>query len=503
MLIQNGGSLCQAISGTLNESDFEAFNREFADPQVRRMVEKNASVMECLARLTERPIQGTAKLASAAESAFRPGTDVVQVRPDGYGYIIKVSAAPQGVAPQETKVTAQQAQEALPPEMLQAADQQGAATVTNVQAAPDPLQEQAGPITQFGLYKVTDASTGRQIMGYVIPGLFDPVSGQATGMMLFTNGSQYSVQPELVGTLVGVNYNLPLPKTPEIRGFGVFVKTTEKAVVATVPYTVLTKVTVEGQGYFAAQDMNRQDIRIIPSEGLASPVAASPTEIAIPSDYKFLPLDNPVQLSSGPELMKAAQANAYETMVEIRAWEGGCRLGGPVFDKIGSGEHDWADGTFWLAAAGMPQNMSSAVLEKAAATGRPVRMFGLQPLSTREEYREAAIKEAALDMIETDIPHRTNLLKEISAISFDKRASAMVDTASVDAVLALNFLNPENVSTFVEYLPQLEAASTKLAGVVLAAQVGLQSIPKTAAVRAMFALEDVITGLKSLKSYSV
>lgn len=496
-------SICQAISGTLNESDFEAFNREFADPQVRRLIEKNASVMACLARLTELPIQSPAKLASAASAAFRPGTDVVQVRPDGYGYVIKVSAAPKGVAPKETKVTAQQAQKALPPEMLQAADQQGAATVTNVQAAPDPLQEQAGPVTQFGLYKVTDAATGRQIVGFVIPGLFDPVAGGPTGSMLFTNGSQHSLQPQIVGTLVGVSHNIPLPQTPDIRGLGVFVKTTEKATVATVPYTVVTKVTVEGEGYFAAQDANGQDVRIIPSEGLASPVAASPTEIAIPSDYKFLPLDNPVQLAEGPELMKAAQANAYESMVEIRAWDGGCRLDGPVFDKVGSGEHDWADGVFWLAAAGMPQNMGAALLEKAAASGQAVRMFGLQPLSTRDDLLEEATKEASLDMIETEIPKRVNLLKEISAISFDKRASAMVDTASVDAVLSLNFLNPENVETFVEYLPQLEAASTKLAGVVLAAQVGLQSIPKTAAVRALFALEDVIVGLKSLKTYNV
>lgn len=503
MTTHPGGSLCQAISGTLNESDFAAFNNEFADPQVRRMIEKNASVMSCLARLTEKPLVSTEKLASAAASAFKPGTDVVQVRPDGYGYIIKVSGAPQGVAPQETKVTAQQAQQALPQEMLQTADQQGAATVTNVQAAPDPLQEQAVPVTQFGIYKVTDAATGKQIVGFVLPTLFDPVTGQPTQTKLFTNGSQYAVQPEIVGALVGVSHNLPLPQKPEVRGFGVFVKGNEKAVIATVPYTVITKVTVEGRGYFAAQDMNGQDIRIIPSEGLASPVASSPTEIAIPADYKFLPLDNPVQLAAGQELMKAAQANAYETMVEIRAWDGGCRLDGPVFDKVGSGEHNLADGAFWLAAAGMPQNMSVAVFEKAASTGQPVRMFGLQPLSTREEYLVESMKEAAVDMLDVQIPKRVNLLKEVSAISFDKRASAMVDTASVDAVLSLNFLNPENVDTFVEYLPQLEEASTKLAGVVLAAQVGLQSIPKTAAVRALFALEDVITGLKSLKSYSV
>jgi len=249
--------------------------------------------------------------------------------------------------------------------------------------------------------------------------------------------------------------------------------------------------------------MNGNDIRIIPSPGLAKPVASSTTDIAIPPDFKFMPLENPIQLAAGSELMKAAQANAYETMVEIRAWDGGCRLSGPVFEKIGSGEHTWADGVFWLAAAGMPQNLSSACLEKAASSGNVVRMFGLRPVSTRNEMYEDALKEAAVDMMDTHLPQRVNLLKEISAITFDKKASALVDTASVDAVLALNFLNPENVETFIEFLPQLEEASTKLASVVLAAHIGLQSIPKTAAVRAMFALEDVINGLKSLKTYQV
>jgi hypothetical protein len=322
-------------------------------------------------------------------------------------------------------------------------------------------------------------------------------------MALFTNGNSYAVQPSISGSLVGVNHNLPIPETPNIRGLGAFVKTNGKAIMCTVPYNIITKVNVEGSGYFAAQDLSGNDIRIIPSPGLAKPVASSSTEIAIPADFKFMPLENPIQLAAGEELMKAAQANAYDSMVEIRAWEGGCRLSGPVFEKVGSGEHSWVDGVFWLAAAGMPQNLSSACLEKAASTGKAVRMFGLQPISTRRELEDDAIKEAALDMIDTQIPQRVNLLREISAITFDKRASALVDTASVDAILALNFLNPENVDTFIEFLPQLEEASTKLASVVLAAQIGLQSIPKTAAVRAMFALEDVINGLKSLKTYQV
>jgi hypothetical protein len=85
----------------------------------------------------------------------------------------------------------------------------------------------------------------------------------------------------------------------------------------------------------------------------------------------------------------------------------------------------------------------------------------------------------------------------------DKNAAAMVGTDTVDAVLALNFLNPENVSTFLDELPLLQNAVTKLASLVLATQLGLQTVPKTAAVRAMFALDDVITGLKGLREYNI
>lgn len=501
--MKKAATICEAISGTLNRSDFDRFDEVFSDPETRRMVEKNASVMDVLQVLTAKPLRSVQDLQKAASARFTPGVEVVQIRPHGYGYSVKVSAAPAGMAPQEMQISAQQARQVLPPQMLQTADQQGVATVTGVQAEPDPLVEQMAPVTAFGIYKVTNAETGKQVIGHVIPNLFDPIQGGPTGIALFTNGTAYSAQPGISGSLIGVSHNLPIPENPDVRGLGVFVKTNGKAIICTVPYNIVTKVNVEGSGYFAAQDLNGNDLRIIPSPGLLRPTASSRTDIAIPADYQFMPLDNPIQLASGNELMKAAQANAYETMVEIRAWEGGCRLSGPVFEKIGSGEHDWVDGVFWLAAAGMPQNLSAACLEKAASTGQPVRLFGLRPVSSREEAYEDALKEAAVDMLETHLPQRVNLLKEISAITFDKKASALVDTASVDAVLALNFLNPENVETFIEFLPQLEEASTKLASVVLAAQIGLQSIPKTAAVRAMFALEDVINGLKSLKTYQV
>ena len=232
---------------------------------------------------------------------------------------------------------------------------------------------------------------------------------------------------------------------------------------------------------------------------------AAQNEIAIPADYKFLPLDNPIQISMGNNMLKQAQAENYDSMAVIRCWqdEGKCSLEGPVFEKLGSGEHSIADGLFYLAAAGCPQNLSISLMDKSASEKEPVRIFGLKTLYTIDEFRKEAADEAATLLSQIAIPQRLNLLPEIAAITTSKQASSLVGTATVDSVLALNFINPENIATFVDSIPQLEASVQKLAQLVLATQLGLQSVPLNAAVRAMHGLDAVIAGLKQLKSYSV
>ena len=637
------GSLCSKIAGTLNPTDFARFEAQFKDPSIRFFVEKSAAVQAALQDLMSEPLVSAADLRTAAvKKASIQRADVVQIRPNGDGYEVKFSSAPFDMAPQTAQVSPQQAGQMFPPEAMQVADQMGAATLTGVEATPDPLVEHPQPITGFGMYKVMEATTGKQLIGYVIPGLIDPRSGQPSGMSLFCNGSQFALQPNIVGILVNLNFNLPA--TPMVRGLGIFYKTDGRSLSATVPFQIITEMTVEGRKYYAAKGPDGQDVQIVmvngmkqpysmtggmatggppqpgmapgaggppqqggapgvPAQGaapkagapasaeskkpdgssdkkpeakkdekppekkasltdfLSSKIAAlpavevnihngkddkkkdaktpekktdsksssekkpapksdskskapqsdaamaappmpqGPQEIAIPADWHFLALDNPVQLEGGQNMqqgalpMKTAQIDAWSTMCEIRAWDGhGCKLSGPVFEKIGSGEHSWVDGVFWLAAAGMPQNMAVDLLEKAASSGKAMRLFGLQPLRPLSETVKAASFKAMDDLFKLKLPARVCLLKEAAALS---------DTASVDAVLALNFINPENVSTFLENLPDLEDASSQLASLVLATQLGLQSIPKTAAVRAMFALEDVITGLKSMRSYPI
>lgn len=659
-------SVLSLIAGTLNKGDFARFEDTFKDPTIRPFVEKNAMLQESLGRLLSMPIMEPAELRKIAmDAALNREPTVIQLRPSGYGYTLKYAVAPFGVEPQEMQLTAEQAQQQMPQGMPQAADQQGAATLTQVQAEPDPLVEQTPqPVTTPGLYKVFEAGTGRQLVGFVIPNLIDPIGEMAaqqaaqqqqaqqqqmamqqqtaqvkqqaakkppapeagapagaektpekkpggskavtanvhagakkasaplTGYLkipiydgmpgdkgvkrvdwtyqpvhaneplfiqdehvqfipaskaramgiktaegeaappapspqmqqqpapppppaIFINGGQYALGSPIYGKLVGVSFDLP--SSTNLRGLGVFYKTDGKAMLATVPFQIVSEVQVEGRKFFAAKTQAGQDIQLSLSPGMKKPYAMpsqnpaqpmqqpGPIEVFIPAEWKWVALDNPIQLDQGQgNPMMTVQASAMDSMAEIRAWRGGCSLSGPVFQKVGSGEYDWADGVFWLACTGVHQDLAVQMLEKAAEAGQVVRIYGLQTLSPISDLVKKASISARVDLAALpNLPRRVNLLKEAAVITFDKKAGALVDTASVDNVLSLNFLNPENVATFVENIPQLEETSCKLASLVLATQLGLQSIPKTAAVRAMFALEDVITGLKGLQTYSL
>jgi len=503
------GSLCEAIAGTINRSDFARIDVVYEEsPAVQQLLPKSAGVMTALRGLTSQPVTtGEEVLERSLKLASRPQFDVIQLRVDGYGYILKHSAAPKGVKPQERKVSKEAAQKALPQEMVNTADQQGVATVTEVQAAPDPMQEQPQAVTQFGMYKVTEA-TGGQLVGFVIPQLFDPVQGVPVQQGLFFTGGQYALAPQFQGVLTGVSHNLP--ESGEPRGLGIFYHTDGKGLLATVPYTIISKVTAEGVPYYAAQTQTGDEVQVKISQEIVRPLAATPGEIIIPANFKWLALDNEVQLI-GPEAdpMAAQKAASVGTLCEIRAWRhelgagGGVDLQGPVFSKLGSGTHTWADGLFYLAAAGMPQNLALACIDKAASSGQVVKMYGLAPLTDHDDMLKDAAAEAVADFKRLDLPERPLLLKEALAIESTKEARALVGTNAVDHLLALNFINPENVETFVEYLPELEDTASKLAQLTFAVQLGLQSVPKTAAIHAMRSLDAVIASLKALRQYKV
>lgn len=528
--------LCAKIASTIHKGDFARFDSVYEEPGWGKKIAGAGSVVTSLTLLAKGFHMSSEDLWKTASAGVLDvqRMDVVQVRPEGYGFHLKYASAPHGMAPKETVLTAQEARQCLPASVLKVAAEQGVATVTNVEAQPDTLMSTTKPISEYGMYKVINSMTGAEMVGFVIPNLIDPTKA-AQGSMLFTSGGQYAIQPGITGTLVAISHDLP--SSTRVRGLGVFYKSNGRQVQATVPYNIVSAVTVEGASHYAAQDGLGNDIQLTPSEGLIQPAKINDKEIAIPSDWEFMTLDNPVQVegeatqdgtpglgSPAPSAdkaskpsdksekkipMKEEQKKQASTMMELRAWEGGCDLRGPVFSKLGSGTHSWADGLFLMAAAGVPQNLGVELLTKSADARDVVRLFGLRPLDTAENMRKAAWKEAEEKLAGIDLPPAVNLLKEVTVIvdalsqpevsEWDKEAAALIDVDSVDTVLALNFINPENIALFTENTPMLESTSAKLASLVLASQLGLPSVPRSAAVRAMECLEDVITGLRALQ----
>ena len=503
-------SLCSKLAGTVRREDFASLERVFANRDAAFHIKQSSLVLELLGDVSAKGVPAQAEVAKEAlKLASAPGYDVVQIRPHRYGYILKVSAAPQGMAPQEQQITRQEAQQAFPPEALQQADQQGAATLTGVDApAVDPLAETPEQITKSGLYKVFEVGTGKQFVGYVVPGLFDPLSGATTPTSLFTNGNQYAMSQEpMMGIMLAQAPSLPSSDT--IRGLGVFYKTENTAIMATVPYTVLGQVTTpEGETYFSAQDQMGQELQISMGQGLKRPIASGPGSIVIPDSFSFMALDNPIQIGAGQGGMGAANPNqpmkmaSAGSMLRVRAWDDAVELTGGAVEKIGSGMHSPVDAVFWMAAAGIPQQVSSEIIKISSSKGRPVELFGVQKLSSKADEIGTLRSKVAASLAVEDLPKPQPLLME--AVMLSKEAdSGSVASQTVDAVLSLNFINRENINTFLENLPQLEEAASKLAELNLAVDLGLSGVPSNVVNRAMASLETVIDRLNGLKQYEV
>ena len=79
-----------------------------------------------------------------------------------------------------------------------------------------------------------------------------------------------------------------------------------------------------------------------------------------------------------------------------------------------------------------------------------------------------------------------------------KHANEIRDPNIADKLLALNFLNPRNVSMFINYLPMLEETTSSLANLLVAARLGEKSLNEDACKEALRNLEDVLSGLKML-----
>lgn len=487
-------SLLEAILPTINDSDMLAFKRAIVDPNIQGMLFKNAAAItpaiELLMSTPERP-----KFAEYFASLVQPS--VVQLKRVDEGYRIK-AASHLFWEPFTQTVDRGEAVRRFGEKVVLAADLSGAVTMADGAEATEPEPQHdsdmqgAAPVTEAGLYKVMTPE-GAEAIGYVIPNLID-IDGTAIPLALFTNGSQATVQGDVVGVPVEGGGGMELPTGDVPQGRGVFASPGPE-VQATIPLNISGSATLpSGETMYRAESFSGEDVMVCLQPNIATVVASDEGKMIIPDSWQWVPLDAADEIaveSQEDDLAKAASAKLGDKYVDI-AGGSTFSMRGPLVEKLAHDEREGLgvdDAMFLLAGLGVDQDYGVRKLAEASSGLEPVRVYVGREIKLASDERFSALERARVTL--DSLPH----LKQ----PLFKEAAALGDPQAVDTVLSLGFLNPENLMTFVSYLPVLEDGMTKLCDILLASRLGnLIDTPEGAIERSVRSTEAVLEGLKAL-----
>lgn len=476
--------IMEAIAPSLLSGDISRLEGEMEkDAALTRALVTNDAALPFLQFISEvNPI--SAEDVTKVASSVNP--DVLQVVRNGESYLLKVASS-RSFDPEIVEADRPNISDLAGEDMVESADRFGAATVSTDPVVRDKLEdEEIIPIDRFGEYRVK-TQEGKELLGWVFPSVLD-YDGTALPMALFTNGSESGVQEQIAGSLVGKSSNI-IKGDPE--GYGFFYRVTQSgSVLAFVPTEIKGKVQDEsGRGY-TGETMLGDPIRLSFAPHLNEITSMGEGEVALPVDVRWAPLgDKAVPLISEPEQFEKVshimkRAHQVQIISDKVTWT---FRGGAGLNKLAHNYREGLEGDdamFMACVLGMEPQFAINTLVKAAQYGSTL-VDGCREIHLPHEKLGAARAEAK--ELWDSMPPRYLMLKE---------AAALDDITTVDKVLSINFLTPENMQVFIDYLPEFDDAISKLAGLLITIRLGMQDVSENSVKNAMERLEEVVEGLK-------
>ena len=479
--------LMEAIGQTINRTDIERLSQQLEQNMKVAMALKSNDAtlpfMQFIAGLEPLEPKDIAKVAS---ESIQPNVMMLTRAADGYHLKMANSNM---YSPEEVVGDRASMSDLAGEDMVKEVDATGASVVSTDPVVRDLVEdERAEVIERFGEWRVKSMD-GKEIMGWVFPTVLD-FDGTQLPMNLFSNGSEAAMQDKICGSFVGVGANVIRGR---MKGNGFFYRiTTEGKAIAFVPGKVVHPFAdPNGQGVvFESVLGERTRVRLVP--GLKAITKIGSDEYAIPGDVRWLPFDGSAltKLMSEPgafaKVASVKQASQAVTIIsDGHTWS----FRGPSLNKLAHEDRvglSATDAMFLGCTLGMDELTSMRALSIAGQRGQ-VKIAGCRQIRPiREMYKES---QARAKELWSKLPPRYNLLKE---------AASLEDATTVDKVLSIGFLNPENVATFVHYLPEIDRTVSKLAEILVAVRIGLKDIPEIAVKNAMERLDEVATALKGL-----
>jgi hypothetical protein len=485
------GSVLSAISGSVNQSDIHRFSQALSDTSIQASYVKNAhATNSAVQKILAFTSVGTAKIASTIDTLMKPS--VVQVSKNADGYTVK-TAFHGAWAPKSSDHSRGDVVKIFGSKVVLAADLSGSVTMTEGpdMAAEEAPESKAVTVTDFGMYKVRTLD-GEELVGFVFPNLVD-VDGVKLPVSLFTNGSVTAFQSDIAGEPAGDGKNPPTGN-PESGGYGSFFRTLpDGEIEVTYPMNMLSCFREQGgstRHFVELIDGHRVFVSQQPS---LKDFTCSDDHYMLPGDWQWMPLghNKSVALIEHPDNFDKTGSDNSQ-FVYLRHSAADCfSLSGAPIEKLAYEETNFIGPDqlmFVLGGLGVDLNYSHTKIAETIATNSPAAIMVGREIKLASELQQESREKAA------------SYLRSAPKLSRDlfKEAALIPDPMAVDNVLSLAFINAENLSTYIQYLPQLEKTQANLCELLLGVRLGLQSIPASPLEKCVKTLEEVIEGLKVL-----
>ena len=364
--------------------------------------------------------------------------------------------------------------------------------------------DEVEPCVDFACYHLKKMN-GVIVEGWVVPKTIN-FDMEPQPMKLFIGTTMSTMQSEFAGVRIKNPNKMIHSSMPKIGQTGAFVYEKEKRALGTVPVTVLSVSESGDTIMLTCQDLNGRRINLKFSKSergvslerialLGVGPGKTPTYM-MPEGFKWCPMEGFHELTSSAESYHTKTAGDRLTNNPAVLINTGCGYysvkgidkfaHSAGFDKTNMPEYGVK---FVLASLGVsPKNMEG-IFKTAQVRGR-AEIHGLArtPLLSEKIANKRPLAER---MAKVASMLKTNMIKEASFIE---------NNQTVDTLLSLNFVNPENLSKFIGYLPQFKTTISNLAGCLLGSRLGVQEIPEGPTSSAMYRLIDVVNGLERLRA---
>jgi len=479
-------SLLEGIKNTILEDDLRKTAEILStNISLRDRVFANPATLSAVKLLHEAE---TLEKKASLSAEIRPTVLQISLVP-GNKYKVK-TANPKAYSKKEEVLERAHALVKFGSEVVRAVDNVGTLTIsTDALVDKEKIETKYAEAETNGVYKAV-CLDGNPIKGIVLAKLAN-LDGTPSSIRLFITSDALSMQENIVGEKLGSVTSTMLPSGSP-GGLGVFYWDTPSGMKATVPLVVHSVIKRAEEVTYDISSLLGDSTTLCPCS--VKDLAKVGEEVLIPQDAKFMALPGtsvlPIASKDDLEYRRGQDKTAK---VNIRyngkfSFSGACGL-----DKIaGTEDLDWDDAMFLSTCLGMNPEFAETKLAQAVKYQGGTTIKGLREIKPFEDYVQQAREKLA--SVKTPLSLYMDRIRQ----SLWKEAASIEDDNTVDKVLSLGFINPENISVFVENLPQIEECQRKLCELLLGSRLGLKQVDEHSVSSAIKGVEKAIEGLKVL-----